>query len=68
MFDLSIILATKNEEKNLKNFFSFLGNDNKKDTQLTNSITNNTSSSTPNINNFDPEMITKILNNMKNQK
>ena len=24
MFDLSIILATKNEEKNLINFFSFL--------------------------------------------
>ena len=56
-----------------------LGNDNKKDTQLTNSITNNSdsgvgdnSSSVSNgygsLNNFDPEMITNILNNMKNQK
>lgn len=51
-----------------------VGNNNKKDTELTNSITNSSDSSSDgssgsgSLNNFDPEMITNILNNMKNQK
>lgn len=61
MFDLSIILATKNEEKNLKNFFSFLGNDDKKKYEIL-IIDNNSDDNTKQIasNFIKPENIISL--------